>query len=208
MCERLTCQHIYTAYDGIQLVGRALSALVDLVSILFVFLIGRRLYDWRAGLVGALLLAAAVLPIQQSHFFTMDNWAAALTTLSMYAAVRASEKGEMPWYALFGLGLGLTLASRINLAPLADGRGRPRSLAGPSSTKQRDNRVGLSARPPGQLPGTTSDSWRGAGGRNLHSHLPSGPTLRLRRLKSSASKASPKTGQEPGIASFWDPSLA
>ncbi len=119
LCERLTCQHIYTAYDGIQLVGRALSALVDLVSILFVFLIGRRLYDWRAGLVGALLLAAAVLPIQQSHFFTMDNWAAALTTLSMYAAVRASEKGEMPWYALFGLGLGLTLASRINLAPLA-----------------------------------------------------------------------------------------
>lgn len=119
VCQRITCEHFYISYDGIHLVGRVLSALVDLVSILFTFLIGRRLYDWRAGLIGALLLAAATLPIQQSHFFTMDNWAAALTTLSMYAAVRVSEKGETRWYALFGLGLGLTVASRINVAPLA-----------------------------------------------------------------------------------------
>ena len=119
LCERITCQHIYVAYDGIHLVGRALSALVDLVSILFTFLIGRRLYGSWAGLLGAFFLAAATLPIQQSHFFTTDNWAAALTTLTMYTAVRASEKWEIKWYILFGLGLGLTVASRINVAPLA-----------------------------------------------------------------------------------------
>ena len=119
LCERITCQHIYVAYDGIHLVGRALSALVDLVSILFTFLIGRRLYGSWAGLLGAFFLAAATLPIQQSHFFTTDNWAAALTTLTMYTAVRASEKWEIKWYLLFGLGLGLTVASRINVAPLA-----------------------------------------------------------------------------------------
>ncbi|MCI0398359.1 MAG: DUF2298 domain-containing protein [Chloroflexi bacterium] len=113
-------------YDGIHLAGRALSALVDLVSIVFTFLIGRRLYNWPAGLIGALLLALAVLPIQQSHYFTMDNWAATLTTLAMYAAVRAAGLGEEPqarpkkrWWLLFGLGLGLAVASRINMAPLA-----------------------------------------------------------------------------------------
>ncbi len=114
------CQYRFIAYDGIHLVGRFLSALVDLVSIAFIFLVGRRLYDWRAGLIAALLLALAVLPIQQSHFFTMDNWAAALTTMTMYFAVRAAEDGrKLRWWGFFGIGLGLTVASRINVAPLA-----------------------------------------------------------------------------------------
>ena len=50
----------------------------------------------------------------------MDNWAAAFTTITMYAAVRASKEGEKRgWWVLFGLMLGLTVASRINMAPLA-----------------------------------------------------------------------------------------
>lgn len=119
------CEIDYTGYDGIFLVGRALSSLIDLISIAFLFLIGRRLYDWRVGLLGAFLLAIAVMPIQQSHFFTMDNWAAALTTVTLYAAVRAATLGDrrptwrLRWYVLFGVGLGLAAASRINIAPLA-----------------------------------------------------------------------------------------
>lgn len=114
------CAYTYTAYDGVHLVGRFFSGFVDLVSVLFIFLIGRRLYDWRVGFLGALLLAMAVMPIQQSHFFTMDNWAAALTTVTMYMAVRASEAGHKKrWWVLFGLFLGLAVASRINMAPLA-----------------------------------------------------------------------------------------
>jgi len=114
------CLRTYVGYDGIHLVGRALSGLIDLVSVAFIFLIGRRLYDWRAGLLAALLLALAVMPIQQSHFFTMDNWAAALTTVTLYFAVRAAEKAtKKRWWLLLGLFLGLTVAARINVAPLA-----------------------------------------------------------------------------------------
>ncbi len=119
------CNRFYTGYDGIHLLGRFLSGLMDLVSIVFTFLIGRRLYGRRTGLLAALLLALAVMPIQQSHFFTMDNWAAALTTMTLYTAVRAASLGdEEPlwqarWYVLFGLGLGLATASRVNVAPLA-----------------------------------------------------------------------------------------
>ena len=119
------CDYTYSGYDGIQLVGRFLSALVDLTSVLLTFLIARRLYNWRAGLFAALLLATAVMPIQQSHFFTMDNWATAATTLGLYAAVRAATLGDVEprwrlrWYALFGVALGLAAASRVNMAPLA-----------------------------------------------------------------------------------------
>ena len=119
------CTTNYTGYDGVHLIGRFLSGFTDLLSIFFIFLIGRRLYDWRVGLLAALLLSAAVMPIQQSHFYTMDNWAAALTTFTLYTAVRAAGFGDNDnlfkrrWYILFGLGLGLTVASRINVAPLA-----------------------------------------------------------------------------------------
>lgn len=114
------CAYNYAGYDGVHLVGRFFSGFVDLISILFIFLIGQRLYGWRAGLLGAFLLGVAVMPIQQSHFFTMDNWAAALCTIALYATVRASEDaGRKRWWLLFGLFLGLAVASRVNVAPLA-----------------------------------------------------------------------------------------
>jgi hypothetical protein len=84
------CDYNFTGYDGVHLIGRFLSGFVDLISIFFIFLIGRRLYDWRVGLLAALLLAAAVMPIQQSHYYTMDNWAAALTTFTLSGAPGAA----------------------------------------------------------------------------------------------------------------------
>ncbi|HEX6387095.1 MAG TPA: DUF2298 domain-containing protein [Anaerolineae bacterium] len=119
------CTYDFTAYDGVHLLGRFLSGLVDLISVLLTFFIGRRLYGWQAGLLASLLLAMAVMPIQQSHFFTMDNWAAALTTLAVYTAVRAAGLGDIlvrwraRWWLIFGLALGLAVASRVNVAPLA-----------------------------------------------------------------------------------------
>lgn len=116
----LLCGRNLIGYDGIHLIGRILSGLMDLLSITLTFFIGRRLYGTKVGLLAAFLLATAVMPIQQSHFYTMDNWAAALTTLTLYTAVRASEDGHRKrWWVLFGLTLGLTVASRINVAPLA-----------------------------------------------------------------------------------------
>lgn len=122
LCQRTgeICNQRYIFFDGIQYIGRFLSGFLDLISIFFTFLIGKRLYDWRVGLIGATLMAAAVLPIQQSHFFTMDNWAAALTSVTMYSAIRVSQNArQKAWWLAFGLGLGLAVASRINLAPLA-----------------------------------------------------------------------------------------
>ena len=107
------CTHNFVAYDGIHIFGRFLSGLVDILSIIFLFLIGRRLYNNWVGLMAALLLALAVMPIQQSHFFTMDNWAAALTTFTIYTAVRIAGFGDREikwqkrWWILFGVGLRL-----------------------------------------------------------------------------------------------------
>ncbi len=118
--ESVLCTSNLTAYDGIHFIGRIMSASVDLLAVLFTFMIGRRLYGKWAGLVGAFFMATAVMAIQQSHFYTMDNWATLFTAVSIYFAVRASENSvNLGWWTLLGLSLGLAVSSRINVAPVA-----------------------------------------------------------------------------------------
>jgi len=113
-------------YSGVHLVGRSLSGLFDLAGMWLIYVIGRRLYSRRAGLLAAALLAFAVLPLQQSHFFTVDTFGTFFSLLTFYLAVRVAQGGEPGrrgggWrsYLALGASLGASVASRINLAPLA-----------------------------------------------------------------------------------------
>jgi hypothetical protein len=114
-----------TGYDELRLMGRQLSATADVLAILLIFIIGTRLYNERTGLLAAALSALAVMQVQQSHFMTSDNFAVFFTALTMLAATmvatsrKRSHYAAAFWYVLFGIGLGMTVASRINLAPLA-----------------------------------------------------------------------------------------
>ncbi|HQA28099.1 MAG TPA: hypothetical protein PLA02_02640, partial [Brevefilum fermentans] len=62
-----------TDYHAITILGRQLSAVFDLLTILLIFAIGRRLYNRWVGLLGAVFYALAVLPIQLSHYATVDS---------------------------------------------------------------------------------------------------------------------------------------
>ena len=128
-----------TGYNEIRLMGRSLSALADCLSLLFIFLIGRRLYSYRVGLLAAALSSLAVMQIQQSHFMTVDNFAVFFTCVALYCAVRVAQMPPLSrpaavegktgpdyrptrwawaWYAGFGVAFGMALASKVNLAPL------------------------------------------------------------------------------------------
>ena len=118
-------------YGGVHLVGRALSGLFDLAGVWLIYVIGRRLYSRKVGLVAAALLAFAVLPLQQSHFFTVDTFGTFFALLTFYFAIRVAQgggqeakgkgQGDGGWisYLALGASLGAALACRINLAPLA-----------------------------------------------------------------------------------------
>lgn len=131
-----------TGYDELRLTGRSLSALADSLSILLIFLIGARLYSRLVGLLAAALSSLAVLQIQQSHFMTVDNFAVVFAVAALYACVRVAQRpcafrsektasitlktfsylpdlGALIWYLVFGIALGMALASKINLLPLA-----------------------------------------------------------------------------------------
>ncbi len=74
-------------YDQVDLVGRQVSALSDLLTILLIYIIAARLYNRRVALLGAAFSALAVLQIQQSHFFTVDTIANLFIFLAIYFAV-------------------------------------------------------------------------------------------------------------------------
>src|SRR3972149_4360272 len=84
-----------TGYDQIHLVGRALSALADLGVVALVYFIGSRLADRRVGLLAAVFSALAVMQIQQSHYWTVDNFANFFTLLALFFAVRIATIGRM-----------------------------------------------------------------------------------------------------------------
>ncbi len=109
----------WASYDGIQLVWRFLSALSEMGVILLCFLIGAKLHDKWVGLLAAFLYAVMVFSIQMSHFGTVDAMANLFAVLTIWYAVLVQRNGRLLHYALFGIFFGCSVASRINLVPLA-----------------------------------------------------------------------------------------
>ena len=129
------------AYNAV--VGRTLSALADLGTLLFIYLIGRRLYGAATGLVAAGFGAVTAFMIQQAHFFTVDSMACFFVTLVAYFSIRAARAGEdgagavgarseskarpgesglrVRWldFALAGVSVGLAAACKVSAATAA-----------------------------------------------------------------------------------------
>jgi hypothetical protein len=82
-----------TEYDYLPLVGRAISALCDLVTLVLIFVLGRRAFGRTAGLIAAAFYAIAVLPVQLSHFVAFDLVLTLCVVATVTLAARWSERG-------------------------------------------------------------------------------------------------------------------
>lgn len=118
--ERLSLGQLrnYDNYDEYNLSGRALSALFDMGTVVFVFLLARQLADRRVGLLAALLYAASAFPIQNAHFFVVDPFVAFFATFTLYFAVRSARQGGNWNFAMAGAGAGLAAACKITAVSL------------------------------------------------------------------------------------------
>jgi YYY domain-containing protein len=99
-------------HDHIPRVGRAISALVDTITVLLVFLVGARLFNRRAGLLSAAIYAGTPVAIQLSHFYTTDIWLACFVTLTLWSSLLALDRERLSWFALAGASFGLAMASK------------------------------------------------------------------------------------------------
>jgi len=123
----------HSGFNEMTAVGRPLSALADLLTVLLVYLAASRLFDRRVGVLAAAFYAFAVLPIQLSHYFKEDTFTNLFTFLAIYFAVcvatREWETSDRPilfrnrpflWYSIgFGVALGCAVASKLNAVPVA-----------------------------------------------------------------------------------------
>ncbi len=109
-------------------VARALTGLVDVGTVWLTFLLGRRLYGAKVGLLAAAFLALNVMHLQLAHFFTVDPYMTFFVAAAVYFMVRAGGAGEagkrrtgnLLLAAVFvGLAVGSKFAAILLLAPLA-----------------------------------------------------------------------------------------
>ncbi|MBN1659403.1 MAG: glycosyltransferase family 39 protein [Anaerolineae bacterium] len=104
-----------SSYDRIHLVGRVLSALFDLGTVILSFFLARRLFDWRVGLIAAALLTFTVLNIQGSHYFAVDTFLTFFVALTLWFTLDVAEGGDWQSFVNLGLAMGLTLASKVSV---------------------------------------------------------------------------------------------
>ncbi len=103
---------------GIIQSGRVLSGLADTGTLLFVYLIGRLVYDRSVALLAALLGCFTVLDLEFAHFASVDTYLAFCTTGALYFCVRVARYGRPRDYAWAGAWLGFALACKVSAAPL------------------------------------------------------------------------------------------
>ncbi|MEZ4584024.1 MAG: glycosyltransferase family 39 protein [Caldilineaceae bacterium] len=100
------------ACDAIAVAGRFTIALFDTLTILLLFLLGRRLYGPWAGLLTATIYAFTAQAIQLSHFFAMDPASTTFTVWTVLAGVYMAQSRRWSTAVLTGVPWpGLAIAS-------------------------------------------------------------------------------------------------
>jgi 4-amino-4-deoxy-L-arabinose transferase-like glycosyltransferase len=111
----------YGHYVGYPLVGRILSGLFDILTLIAVFLIAKKLFDARTALLSAFLFAISVIHIQHSHFYVVDLFATFFLTLTFYFMLLFARTNRFIYVVPIGISWGFSLASKVNsvlFAPL------------------------------------------------------------------------------------------
>ena len=107
-----------TAGRDMVYVGRAVSALYDVGTVLLVFLLASRLYRRRVGLLAAAFAAFTVIQIQNSHYATVDTTITFYVLLTLFFCTRIAF-GHGGWNRVgLGIALGLALATKLTALPI------------------------------------------------------------------------------------------
>ena len=95
--------------------GRAFNLLTAALTLLMVFLVGRRLFDWRAGLIAVLLLVGDQTFLERSRLLRDDFCAAFFALLAFYLYELAAERRQTGLFVGAGLAAGAGVMCHTNV---------------------------------------------------------------------------------------------
>ena len=99
-------------------IGRSIMAIADVGTVFIVYLLGRRIYGTRVGLLAAALVALAVVHIQNSHFYRPEPLLIFFLMVSFWSMLQVLERRRMRDWVLLGAVVGLTFATKVSVLPL------------------------------------------------------------------------------------------
>ncbi len=106
--------YLYTTAPALYIWGRALTAVLGALTVPLLYLLGRRMFDWRVGLLAALALGLNTYHVQHSHFITTDVPTGVWVTLVLLGAWGVATTGHWRSYLLAGVATGLAAGTKYN----------------------------------------------------------------------------------------------
>ncbi len=115
-------------FRHLTVVGRALTALVDTLSVLLIFILGRQLFGVWVGVLGATFALLTVMFLQLARFFTVDAYLTffallTITLLTFALNEKASRRKRIIFILLAATSIGLAVGSKFTgillIIPLA-----------------------------------------------------------------------------------------
>jgi 4-amino-4-deoxy-L-arabinose transferase-like glycosyltransferase len=95
--------------------GRAFNLMTAALTLVMVYLLGRRLFDWRAGLISVVLLIGDPVVFERSRLLRNDFAAAAFALLAFYLYEIARQRKSGKYYVASGLAAGAGVMCHINI---------------------------------------------------------------------------------------------
>ena len=99
-------------------IGRSIVVLADVGTVFMAYLLGKRIYGRRVGLLAAGLVTLAVVHIQHSHFYRPEPLLVFFLMVSFWFMLQVMERRRLRDSLLLGVFVGLTIATKVSVLPL------------------------------------------------------------------------------------------
>jgi hypothetical protein len=106
--------YLFTTSPALYLWARSLTALLGAAIVPLLFVLGRRMFGWRAGLLAAAALAVSSYHVEHSHFVTTDAPTGLWVTLALLGAWGVATTGRWRYYLLCAVATGLAAGTKYN----------------------------------------------------------------------------------------------
>ncbi|MGS0687636.1 ArnT family glycosyltransferase [Nakamurella sp. GG22] len=100
--------------DVSDLTARAVPAVIGVLTVAVTYVLGRRMYGHRTGLIAALLLAVMTYHVVVTRQVLLDGLMTLFATGVLYCVVRYSESAALRWLVATGALLGATILAKEN----------------------------------------------------------------------------------------------